>query len=440
MKRVIMNNLGLKIGSVILAIVTWFLVVNASNPVRTQIFSNVPITVINSAYVESMGLSYQLGEQTQVRVSVKANTNILENISPTDIVVTADLTQIINMESDPVMVPLSVTCAKYPNLNADAITAQPGNVAISLEHLTSEDFVVTASAGETKPDKEYEVGVLQAEPERITISGPESIINKIDIVVAQVDVSDLTQDGTLSGRLTVIDKNQDALSEYQMNYLTLSDVSDGNVNVHVQLWRLQTDVQIEAEASGTPMRGYQISEVDTTPNTITVVGSDVALKQLRDNGNVITIPSEEIDASGKDEDFETKIDISEYLPDDIRLATDVSSSVLVTTTILPNGSQAFDMASANIASSGLPTGLNAVFATDRIQIRVQGSDAMLNGINGSSFTGTVDLSNCTEAGTYTLPVNVTLPDGVELLSEVSVTVTVTDIGTEKTQADSARAE
>lgn len=430
MKRNLTHNLGLKITAVLLAVITWFLVVNVSDPIRTNTYTNVPITVTNSSYIESMGLSGQL-KQDSVTVTISDKVSVVKSIDADDIVVTADLTQIINMDSDPVMVPLSVVCTKYPNISSEDITVTPQNVAINLEKLTSADFVITPSTDGTKPDIDYEVGTMSVDPEKITISGPESIINKIDKVVAKVNVTGLDQDVTLRGELVVIDKNQDALKDYQMAYLTLQNLQeDGRVDVNVKLWKVQTDVAISASASGAPKSGYQIGEVETTPSKISLVGSAEALEQLALQGNVIVIPESEIDATGKSSDFETKIDISEFLPEEIRLATDVSSSVLVTTTILPYGSKDYEVPAENISSSNLEENLIVVLNDNDITVRVKGSDVQLISLKAEDIKGTIDLEGL-EPGTHTVEVKVELPAGMSLVDKVETTVTITSTEQEK---------
>lgn len=423
MKKVLMNNLGLKITAVVLAIIAWFLVMNVSNPIRSQTYTNIPITVTNSSYIESMGLSCQL-EQTSVSVSIRDNVSVVKSISASDIMVIADMTQIISMESDPVMVPLSVVCTKYPGLSADEMSVTPKNVAIKLEKLKSADFLVTPSAGDSKPDKDYEVGVMQVDPEKITISGPESIINIIDKVVVTVNVNGMDSDGTKKGEVVVIDKNQQQLDDYQMSYLTFQNMNeDGSVSVHINLWKVQKDVSITASASGTPKYGYQIGEVVTTPSKISLVGSPEALEQLALLGNVIEIPASAIDATDMDADFETKIDINEYLPENIRLATDVSSSVLVKTAILPYGSRDYEVPVSNITQNNLEEGLIAVFKENEITVRVKGSDAYLNSLKTENLTGAVDFAGLSP-GTHTVPVEIILPSGMTLVNEVKTTVTI----------------
>ena len=58
------DNLGLKIIAVIFAAFLWLIVVNLDNPVSTQTFSEVPVTIINEDIILSAGDTYQvLGEE-----------------------------------------------------------------------------------------------------------------------------------------------------------------------------------------------------------------------------------------------------------------------------------------------------------------------------------------------------------------------------------------
>ena len=46
MKR-LTNNIGLKLISVVFAVILWLIVVNIDDPVSSRKFSNIPVTVVN---------------------------------------------------------------------------------------------------------------------------------------------------------------------------------------------------------------------------------------------------------------------------------------------------------------------------------------------------------------------------------------------------------
>lgn len=426
MKKLLENNLSLKIASVLIAIFLWFWVTNLEDPVKIQNFNDIPITITNGSYLESMGLTCILSEIDKVKVAVEGNRSVVDRISASDIVVTADLTQIVSMDSDPVMVPITATCTKYPNLSAESITTYPSSIPLDLENLTSESFVVTPSTDGTKPSKEYEVGKMEASLDQITITGPESLINKIDKVVAKVNVSNMSESGTLDGTIVIIDKNQEALKENQLAYLKMKDIQDNStVRVKIELWRVVTGVRIKASASGTPKPGYQVGDVSAVPAEISVIGSEAALALLSFQSNTITIPSTEIDVSNKSDDFVTKIDINQFLPTNIRLATDVSENVLINIKILPDGSKAFNVPISNISQVNLGDNLIVSYAIDSIEVRIKGKESLLNGLKAEDIKGTIDLSDMT-AGQYTVPVTLELASGLHLVTDPTVDITIAE--------------
>ena len=58
-------------------------------------------------------------------------------------------------------------------------------------------------------------------------------------------------------QLRVYDKNGDELSDKQMSYLELREISDQMVSVNVDLWKVRQDIAIEAEYSGTLLMGMR---------------------------------------------------------------------------------------------------------------------------------------------------------------------------------------
>ena len=165
--------------SLVIAFFVWLIVMNVSDPVRTKTFASIPVSVSNASYVESKGLSYKIADGFQnISVTVKSNTSIIERLSTSSIVANADLTQIIDFNSDPVMVPVTV---QIPGVSTDSITANPRNIEISLEDMVSQDFVINTTAGDTSPANGYEIGSISATPEKLTLRGPKSLIERIDV-------------------------------------------------------------------------------------------------------------------------------------------------------------------------------------------------------------------------------------------------------------------
>ena len=211
-----LNNPGLKITALVVAILIWIIIVNVNDPIMTRTINNVPVHILNGSYVESLGDAYKIRDgYDTISVRVRGNRSVVEPLTAEDITAHADLTEIVSLDSDPITVPVRVTAS---GVSSNNLTPIPTAIEIDLEELISADFVITGTAQGTPADG-YEVGKLIPNVEKVTITGPATIINIIDRVEAPVDVTSLAVDATRSTALIIYDKNGSELTESQLSYL-----------------------------------------------------------------------------------------------------------------------------------------------------------------------------------------------------------------------------
>ena len=420
MKKSLMNKSTLKILSLLIAILIWVVVKNVQDPMLVKVITRIPVTIVNESYLASnLEVPLLIEGQDTVNVKVKGRESVVKELTREDFTAIADMTQIISMETTPRMVPVKVSCEGL--LDSD-ISVTPGNIQVDIEEQTSVEKIIAVNTGDTIPDKNYEVGVLKANPEKVTISGPESIVNKIDRVVAMVDVSDRKETRIeLDSELKIYDKNQDELSEKQLSYLDLKEIRNNKIKVTAEFWKAQNKISLKAESSGSPKHGYQVSEIKLVPDTISIAGTDEALQKLAEAGNTLEIPGSMIDVSGKSSDFEVNIDLTELLPENTKLARDLNSSVIATVKILPYNSQDFELPATQIQTENIPEDMDLVFGQEKITVRLKGKDEDLKNLKPETVQMKIDLKGYKE-GEYTVPVTVTLPGGYELVDEIAVKV------------------
>lgn len=424
-KRKLTDNLSLKIMSVAIAIVVWLIVVNIDNPVGTNYYTITDVELINKEYVESSDTIGKMcmpeENQDSVKVAITASKKVRDRIRLSDITAVADLQQAVSLDTDPVMVPITVTCLASGVLPSD-IKVTPQNLTVNLDEKETQEFVVNVSKGDTKPGKDYEVGSLTASPEKIRITGPKTLVNKIDKVNATIALDGNTEDYTQEVNLTIYDKNQEALSESEMNSLRIEN--NAKVVVTAKLWKIRTGVKIAAGYVGTPAGGYQVGSVKTVPDTISVAGNTEGLESLSENDNMITIPADRIDISGESKDVERKISLKNLLPDNVKLTSDSSEDVWVTVSILPVGSQEFNLPTKNIEIKNKPDNLQVTFETAQIALRIKSESEDLEDLNiNEDVKAEIDLKD-KEAGNYKVPVKLSLPDGYEMVEDVYTEVVI----------------
>lgn len=424
-KRKITDNIPLKIMSVAVAVVVWLIVVNIDNPVGTNYYTLTNVELINKEYVESSDTIGKMcmpeEKQDSIRIAITTNKKIRDKIKVSDITATADLQQAVSLDTNPVMVPITVTCS-VPGVTPNDIKVTPQNLSVNLDEKETQEFVVNVSRGDTKPGKDYEVGSLTANPEKVRITGPKSLVNKIDKVNATISLDGNTQDFTQDVNLTIIDKNQEALSDSEMNSLRIEN--NAKVSVTARLWKIRQGVGISAGYVGSPASGCQVGTVTTVPDTISVAGSTEGLETLTQNDNTITIPADSIDISGESRDVERKISLKDLLPDNVKLTSDSSEDVWVTVSILPEGSREFTLSTKDIEVKNKPDDLQVTFETAQIEIRIKSDTEDLDDLNTETdIKASIDLKG-KEEGNYKVPVTLSLPDGYETVENVSTEVVI----------------
>lgn len=420
MKKNMINKFTLKILSLIIAVLIWLLVRNVDDPIMVKSFYEIPVTIENASYLaENLEIPLLVDGKDTVKVRIKGARSVVSKLKKKDITAVADMTQIISKDTTPIMVPVEINCA---GITESDITVRPRNIQVDIQKQKSVEKTIAVSTGDTQPDKDYEIGSLKANPEKVTISGPETIIDKIDKVVALIDVTGRKESNVeINSQLKIYDKNLDELSPKKLEYLNLKEISDNTIKIQAQFWKVKQNVQIQAEYSGEPMRGYEVDSINLVPNTISIAGTDKALEKLEKEGNTLEIPGKYIDVTGKTGDFEENIDLNELLPEDLKLVRDLNSSVIATVKILPYNSRDYEVSVTQIEAKNKAENLDLVFQDEQITIRAKAKEQDLDSLDVGEIQAQIDLSGYGE-GEYEIPVTITLPSGYELVSDIKVKV------------------
>ena len=430
LKQRLKNNWTLKLASIAIAFLIWLVIGNINDPIVQKVYSNVKVNITNGSYIESRGMTYRLDSNYQtVSVTLRGNSSKVTKRND-DIVVEADLTQIVDMDSTPVMVPVTVKCK---DISAENITVSPITIPIEIEERETKDFMIAVNYGDSVPGAGYEVGKIYANPEKISVSGPESIIDKIDRVVANVSVEGMTVNSSKKANLIIYDKNQEIMSDKEMQYLTF-DIGDSKVDVYVELWSTVSGVTFTCDPKGTPANGYAVSKIVTTPSEISLAGTEEALETLKKNGNQIEIPSRLVDIGNARETVECKIDLAEILPSGTKTVSNQAESIIVEVGILPLGSKQISLPTQNIQALNLTGELQTVFTDTALTVTVRGKEEDLKNVTAASIKASIDCSGLDE-GTYNLPVTITLPNNITLLSEITANVQLVSLEQKKTAAE-----
>ena len=425
------NNISLKLLSLLIAVVIWYVVVDMNDPVESASYP-VKVTVENEGYINNGKTKYYIDDANKtVTVFLRANRSTLRHVTADDITVTADLTQIVDMNLDPVMVPLTATCSGVP---PTGITLARTTIPITIESIASATFPVQVDTGDSDPSQEYEVGSMTSNPDQVVISGPKSIINQIDAVIARIDVTGLTRSSTRPATLVLLDKNSEEISEDTIQDDLTFEGGIPNISVNVELWKKKSDVRLEVSYNGAPAEGYHVESVAVTPDTVTVVGNPAALNDLQMDGNKLKIDSEQLTVEGLQEDVTAEIDLTEILPENMRIAESSPNTAIVTITILLDDTTEIALDVDDIEERNLASNLAVSYGQTSLTVRVKGSSNTISTLTGKDLGAYIDLDGLT-AGEQTLPVYFELPAGAALDFDEELSIAVSLKEKAKTDTD-----
>lgn len=440
MKEKIFSNMWLKVMAVLVAFIIWLMVVNGDDPVKTETFRNVPITVKNAdVFMEKVKKVYiprvdsKTGQELDtVTVYVKARRSVLDKLSAESFTVTADFENIVE---DLNTIPLDITCNTVPSLTMKDMWCDLHSFKVDLENVKEGTYVVSVQE-DGNPANGYQVGSLKpVEGESIAIAGPESDMNKIGKVVVTVSVSGLRKSTTVTAPIKIYDKNEETFKESQMERLTIKTVDGkvfegGNMDVNAEIWRVKSGVIPDVQISGTPADGYRVAEVTTAPETISLAGSRDTLADL---GMQLAI-SDQISVEGVSESFNIEINLREYLEDrygdSLQLEKDLSDIMVVTVQIERIGATTVKVPVSDIDIKGKPENMSyKLTPADYISLEIQPKSEDEPRISAEDILVALDLSasEYQTPGNYQVPLTVILPEGYTLTSQASIAVNLVKI-------------
>ena len=265
MREALTKNWGFKVLALGFSFLLWLAVVNVQDPVMTKTFTGVPVTVVHPEIITNRGNTYQVVEGTEtVSVVVKAKRSDMEKLRADSIVATADMKNLDTKSGT--LIPIDVTITASVRNSYEAY-ATPGNIQIQIEANKTKSFPITVNTSGNLKDG-YVLGEAKANPEKIEISGPESVVTSIDKVVASVQLNGESEDTELEARLEIYDANGKSIA-----MTTLEDNLNGEtVKVSITVQQ-KKNVAVYFDTSGIQVAdGYVLEDVSAEPETIEVVG------------------------------------------------------------------------------------------------------------------------------------------------------------------------
>lgn len=404
MKELKNNKVGMKILSVLIAILIWLLVANINDPVRTEKFSGIPVTIINENALTDLGYAYEVVEGDQVSITVEGKSSIMRNLSASDFQAVADFSKLSEVDA----VPIDVTAKKYAN-QLEITLGNVNTMKIKKDEVVSVSVPVNIVV-KGKVANGYAVGNLTGTPNLVKVSGPESLMSSAKEIRAEVEVDDITHDVTTTADPVLYDNENQVIDSNQVT------MDASSISVSITLWKTKS-VDINLQSVGTPAEGYEMTSFDYEPKTVLVAAPDDVLEDLTS----ITLPN--ISVEGLSQNYEEDIELNEdLLPTGVILADD-SEDVKAQANIEKKISRKLTFTESSITVKGKGTRQVSFDSGNEYSIRVEGAESKVKDLKITDFEPWVDVTDL-EEGEHTVRVHVKEVDGVTVSSTTKITLTL----------------
>lgn len=383
--------------SLVLAFMVWLIATMQVDPVRVQVFNNVPIQFVDN---DAMIISNRASLRRTVRVTVRARDSVLQLMTPEDLTVRADIS---NLPPGTHAVQLQVSTPRRA-----AVDTQPAQLTVVLEQKQArQKQVVLEITGEPPP------GYTRSDPElsatQVLVYGTLAQVDRVDSLRATVDLSD--QRTRFTDELSLV--------PVSVNGTILNDVTLGQQTVGVAI-----DIRQREDVLAVPIRpvidfdsaapGYAVRLDTYSPQTAIIRGSPAMLALLPDLLDTATI-----DLAGRTSSF--TISVPALLPESLDSGQvtildgqDINVRIVVEARLAQTQ---FDDVPVTVL--GEEQGLRVRVIPSRATVLVTGPQALLDRLTVDDLTVTVDVDGL-GVGTYDLEPRAMLEAAVASADEVRV--------------------
>ena len=365
MIRKLLQTLSLFGLATVLATVVWITAANEENPIVEQVYPQ-PITIEMKLLSKDMIVSRS--NVNDVAVLIRAPSQVWSTLSSNQIRITADL---IDLPPGSHKVQLKAT-VDIPNV--EILSVSPREISINLERIVTRTIPVTVYI-----QGEPAVGYIASSPiissENIIVTGSEKEISRLDTIKLNINIA---QEKTNINRTFTF--SQIGALQSIIDNLILQPKST-TVTIPIRQMGGYRDVAVRALLEGKPEPGYRITNITTSPPTITVFSSDP--DQLTSLPGFVE--TEPLDISSASQDVDARLTMA--LPEGVTAVSEQSIVVLVSIEAVETSQRIRQ----NLTVTGLGTNLSVQISPDSVDVIMSGPLPVLDSLTRENVKVMLDL-------------------------------------------------
>ena len=407
MKEKIFNNLSLKIVSAVFAVILWTVIVNIYDPNTSYTFSNITVQLVNTQILTEKNFTFEVVDGGKISVTVSGPKSVVTDLKTSDIAATADLSKVTAF-TDYVDIQVQVVKDGQVLNNVEAVP-RTSALKLSIENRDTNTYAVNVNTTGT-PANGYAVASTTTSPTYIKVTGPTSLVEGVASVGVDVDVSGAKGTVNTQSDINMYDSDGNIIANEEL------EMSSETADVIVEMARTKT-VPVVVKTSGTPSQDCVVTGTSLSQTSVVISGQQEALSKI-DN---ITIPSSAVSVDGLSEDKTYTFKLTDYVPSGVKIVSD--SRLQVTVKISKASTKTVHISSDAIKIENVSSGYNAVIEGAGIDVIISGTGTILDIVSATDITCNVNAAGLS-AGTHSVDVSVSVPDGCSVSGNSSVKLTL----------------
>lgn len=254
-------NSKIKIISLLSAMVLWMYVMAIVDPEETKLFENIPVTITNKNELNERDLVIYPEQDLTTNIYVTGKLSNLKKVTKDDINVYGQINNPLEGNNE---IYLKVSTSQRVNYDFKNPV-----MIVTLEKIISEDKSIKVDITGSGKNNVDNI-MLQDNIDKVSISGPRSLVNKVKRVVGTVKVSGESNNFSQSIKLEPVDANGKVVEGIELE--------KDSVNVNITLLTQKT-VPITLKLSDNSESGvnYTMSQ-----NTVTIKGKKDIVDYIND--------------------------------------------------------------------------------------------------------------------------------------------------------------
>lgn len=397
--------------SILMAFTLWLVIIINQKDTIQRTFSDIPVNVnLENTFAAENQMSI-IGDISNQRftVTVKGPSHVVSSLTADDFSLYASAGEV----DAPGEYDLKVATTNAVNTaEYEVLSITPPVLKTTFDYVDTKVFTINATAEGAVAASGLiaeNAVVSGAESDTLTVTGPRTVVNRIETVEAAAVVNKtLGASESFDADIVLYDIKGKVI---ETDNLTLSTKK---VKVTVPISKKKT-VPVKVEFSNTP-EGFDSSTVPTTVNykTVTVIGTPDTV----DKTTEVVLSSIDITTVTPSSN---RFDVSAKLPEGVRLLENIDSFAVVIDT---DGYITKTFSARSIQYVGLADGLTASGPKLIANVKVFGPKSVLNKLKETDIVAQINLKDKI-AGVYTVDASINFRGRKNIWAQGTYTTTVT---------------